>query len=208
VAAGGTKQIIRYDANDKETIVSDSINGNDLVVANNGNIYVTVPDGIQNPSKIFLIRPNGEKILVDEGLKFANGITLSPDQTQLYITESASHWVWIYKIEADGTLKYKQRFGWLHSPDNADNAWADGLKCDKSGSIYVSSRLGIQVLDQQGKVNTILPTPNGQASNCCFGGPEFNILYVTCGDKVYRRKLMAHGANTFEDPVKTSFQRY
>ncbi|MEJ0083134.1 MAG: SMP-30/gluconolactonase/LRE family protein [Puia sp.] len=35
---------------------------------------------------------------MDEGLKFANGLTLTPDQTQLYVTESASHWVWVYQI--------------------------------------------------------------------------------------------------------------
>ena len=61
VAAGGTKQIISYDANEKETIVADSISGNDLVVANNGNVYVTSPDGTEKPSKLFLIRPNGKK---------------------------------------------------------------------------------------------------------------------------------------------------
>ena len=73
-----------------KTVIADSIAGNDIVVARNGNIYVTVPDGTTKPSKLYLIRPTGEKIVVDEGLKFANGVTLSPDQTQLYVTESAS----------------------------------------------------------------------------------------------------------------------
>ena len=202
VAAGGTKQIISYDANEKETIVADSISGNDLVVAKNGNIYVTVPDGTEKPSKLYLIRPNGEKVVVDEGLKFANGIALTPDQTQLYVTESATHWVWIYKVNTDGTLAFKQRYGWLHMPDAGDNAWPDGLKCDTAGRVYVSSKLGIQVLDQLGRVNAILPVPTGQASNCCFGGADFSVLYVTCGDKVYRRKLKVRGANSFEMPVK------
>jgi sugar lactone lactonase YvrE/enterochelin esterase-like enzyme len=202
VVAGGTKQILSYDVNGKETVVADNILGNDLVAARNGNCYVTVPDGVQNASKIFLIRPNGEKQLVDEGLKFANGISLTPDQTQLYITESTSHWVWIYKIESDGTLKYKQRFGWLHAPDNADNAWADGLKCDMEGRVYVATRLGIQVLDQLGRVNAIFPSPGGQVSNCCFGGENFDTLYISCGDKVYRRKLKVRGANAFEEPIK------
>lgn len=161
-----------------------------------------MPDGAQNPSKLILIKPNGEKKIVDEGLKFANGIALTPDQTQLYVTESASHWVWIYKIEADGTLSGKQRFGWLHSPDEADNAWPDGLKCDTEGRIYVTSRLGIQVLDQLGRVNAILPSPGGQTSNLCFGGKDFDVLYVSCGDKVYRRTVKVHGVNTFADPIK------
>jgi gluconolactonase len=207
VAAGGTKQIISYDANEKETVVADSIAGNDLIVAKNGNVYVTAPDGTQNPSKIYLIKPNGEKKLVDEGLKFANGITLTPDQTQLYITESATHWVWIYTIGPDGTLSYKQRYGWLHSPDNADNAWPDGLRCDTAGRVYVTSRLGIQILDQLGRVNAILPSPGGQISNCCFGGANFDWLYISCVDKVYRRKLKVRGANTFEETIKPAKPR-
>jgi len=204
---GGTKQILSYDANEKESVVADNISGNDLVMAKNGNLYVTAPDGSQNPSKIWLIRPNGEKIVVDEGLKFANGITLTPDQTQLYITESTSHWVWIYNIQPDGTLANKQRYGWLHVKDTDDNAWSDGLKCDRDGRVYITTRMGIQVLDQTGRVNAILPMPGPEPANLCFGGADFDVLYVACRDKVYRRKLKVHGANTFADPVKPANPR-
>jgi gluconolactonase len=64
--------------------------------------------------------------------------------------------------------------------------------------------LGIQILDQTGRVNAIIPIPPGQAqaSNLCFGGKNFDILYVTAGDKVYKRKLNVRGANTFEKPYK------
>jgi len=203
-AAGGTKQILSYDKNEKETVVADSISGNDLIVANNGNIYVTSPDGTTKPSRIYLIKPNGEKLVVDEGLRFANGLTLSPDQTQLYITESASHWVWIYKIKPDGSLTFKQRFGWLHMADGDDNAWSDGLKTDTAGRVFVATKIGLQIMDQLGRVNAILPIPasNGQSSNVYFGGPDFNILYVTAGNKVFSRKLKTRGVNYFDKPVK------
>ncbi len=202
--AGVTKQILSYDANEKETVVADSIAGNDLVVAKNGNIYITSPDGATRPGKLYLVRPDGEKIIVDDGLRFPNGVTLSPDQTQLYATESASHWVWVYKIKPDGTLTYKQRYGWLHVADTDENAWSDGLKCDTAGRVYVATKMGIQVMDQLGRVNAILTTPpsNNQTSNVCFGGPDFNVLYVSAGDKVFRRKLKTRGANTFVDPHK------
>ncbi|HMC85342.1 MAG TPA: SMP-30/gluconolactonase/LRE family protein, partial [Chitinophagaceae bacterium] len=159
VVAGGTRQVLSYDANEKETVLADSIDGNDIVVANNGNIYATAPDGVSKPSKIFLIRPNGEKVIVDLGIKFANGITLTPDQQQLYITESASHWVWIYTILPDGTLTNKQRYGWLHVLDTEENAWSDGLKCDTAGRVFVASKLGLQIMDQLGRVNAIFPIP-------------------------------------------------
>lgn len=203
-AASKTNQIISYDANEKETVMADSIAGNDLVVAKNGNVYVTVPDGSIKPGKLYLIKPDGKKRLVDEGIKYPNGLTLSPDQTQLYVTESASHWVWLYKIKPDGTLAYKQHYGWLHVPDTEENAWADGLKCDTAGRVFVTSNLGIQILDQLGRVNAIIPVPPAShpPSNICFGGAGFNILYVTCWDKVYRRKLKTRGVNPFDGAVK------
>ncbi len=197
------KQVISYDKQLKASVLADSLVGNDIIVAKNGNIYITQPDGREKPSKIYLLRPNGERVVVDEGIKFANGLCLSPDQTQMYITESASHWVWIYQIKSDGTLANKQRFGWLHVADNAENAWSDGLKCDKQGRIYVTSQLGIQVLDQLGRVNAIIPVPSiGQSSNLCFGGANFDILYVTSVDKVYRRKVKVQGVQTFDKPMK------
>jgi gluconolactonase len=202
VVADETKQILSYDAAGKEKIVAGSIKGNDVIIAQNGNIYVTSPDGTEKPSKLYLIKPNGKKTEVDAGLKYANGVALTPDQTQLYVTESATHWVWIYQIQPDGTLSNKQRYGWLHDADIEGNAWADGVKCDREGRVFIASRLGIQVLDQTGRVNAILPLPSGQASNLCFGGVNFDTLYVSCGDKVYRRKLKTHGANAFDKPFK------
>jgi sugar lactone lactonase YvrE/enterochelin esterase-like enzyme len=201
--ATATNQILKYDANNIESVVADGINVNDLTVANNGNIYVTAPNGAEKPGKIFLIKPNGEKLVVDEGLKFPNGLALSPDQTELYVAESAGHWIYAYQVKADGTLTAKQRFGWLHVPDNAENAWADGLKCDRNNRIYAVTNMGIQVMDELGRVISIIPVPLGNPpANICFGGPNFNVLYVTCHDKVYRRKVGVIGANSFDKPFK------
>ena len=193
-----TSRVYRYDRSEKETILADSLAGNDLIVAPNGNVYVTVPDGSDKPGKVVLIRPSGEKVVVDggentTGLKLPNGLALTPDQQQLYVAESASHWIWIYQVMPDGTLTNKQRYGWLHVPDTGENAWPDGLKCDREGRLYVATRLGIQIMDKTGRVNAILPTPNGYSSNLCFGSKNFDTLYVTCRDKVYRRKVNAKG---------------
>lgn len=199
-----TKQVLSYDKQLKPTVLVDSLGGNDILIAKNGNIYLTQPDGREKPSKIYLLKPNGEKLVVDEGIKFANGLCLSPDQTQLYVTESTSHWVWVFQIQADGKLTAKQRFGWLYMRDTDENAWSDGLKCDRDGRIYVTSLTGIQVLDQLGRVNAILPVPKtkGQVSNLCFGGKDFDTLYITVVDKVFKRKVKVRGANTFDAPNK------
>jgi gluconolactonase len=199
-----TKEVHRYKTPTNYEVVADATPGNDITISYSGNIYVTSPDGREKPSKIYLIKPNGERNVVDEGLKFANGLCLSPDQTQLYVTESTSHWVWVYQVQPDGTLKHKQKYGWLHVRDSDDNTWSDGVKCDRDGRVYVTSLSGIQVLDQLGRVNAIIPTPKtkGQVSNLCFGGANFDIMYVSVHDKVFRRKVKVNGANNWDRPLK------
>ena len=206
--AGGTEQIIAYAPDGKGTVVADGFRGNDMVVLNNGSMYVTNPgwDG-KEPSKVWYISPQGEKKVVDTGLKFSNGITTSPDQTLLYVADSRSHWVFSYQIQADGSLQHKQKYYHIHVPDTADDSGADGLRVDRDGRLYVATRMGIQICDQAGRVNCIIPTPNGKVSNFTFGGEKFDILYATCGDKVYSRKLKVVGAPSWQPPVKPANPR-
>jgi sugar lactone lactonase YvrE len=168
-------------------------------------IYVTDDFPISDPtapSKIWLIHPDHTKQIVDTGLRFANGITLSPDQSFLYVDDSRTHWVYSYQILADGTLINKQRFGHLHIGDGDDDTSADGMRFDRDGRLYVTTKMGIQVCDQIGRVNAIIPTPNGKVTNLCFGGKDFDILYAVCGNKVYYRKVKVHGANGWDLPNK------
>src|SRR6185503_13811247 len=166
-----------------------------------GSMYVTNPDP-QLPGKVWFITASGEKKVVDEGLKFPNGVCLSPDQSLLYVAESRTHWVYSYLVQPDGSLAHKQRYFHLHVPDTADDAGADGMRVDREGRLYVATRMGIQVCDQAGRVNCIIPTPNGKVSNFCFGGENFDTLFATCGDKVFKRQLKVHGAHGFQPPLK------
>jgi sugar lactone lactonase YvrE len=200
--ATGLPQILHYDSNGMVKVHASDIAGNDLVVAHNGSIYVTHPGSGLTLSLIWLIRPTGEKQKVDTGLKFSNGIALSPDQSLLYVADSRSHWVYSYQIASDGSLQHKQRYYHLHEPDNADDSGADGMKVDTAGRLYVATRMGIQVCDQAGRVNCIIPTPNGRVSNLEFGGADFSTLFATCGDKVFKRKVKVQGAPAFHAPVK------
>ncbi|HEY3139175.1 MAG TPA: SMP-30/gluconolactonase/LRE family protein, partial [Blastocatellia bacterium] len=144
---------------------------------------------------------------VDTGLVYANGITLSPDQSLLYVADYHSHWVYSYQIQPDGSLQYKQRYYWLHEYDPVDASLADGIRVDRDGRLYVATRLGIQVCDQAGRVNAIIPTPNGRVSNLTFGGENFDTLFATCGDKVYKRKLKVKGAQAWDAPNKPAAPR-
>ncbi|MBI1323525.1 gluconolactonase [bacterium] len=202
VVETGTEKVVSIGPDGDSKTVAEGFRGNDLVVLANGNVYVTNPSQTNEPGKVWLIKPDGTKSVVDTGLNFPNGVTVSPDQSLLYVAEARSHWVWSWQILPDGSLAHKQRYYHLHMPDSADYAGADGMRVDTAGRLYVATRLGIQVCDQAGRVNAIIPTPNGKSSNLTFGGPNFDTLYVTAGEKVYSRKVKTTGANAWQPPIK------
>lgn len=190
------------------TMVKSGFRCNDLVIRRDGSIYATKPgwDG-KSPSEIIYISPTGERKVVDTGLIFSNGVTVSPDQTLLYVADSRTHWVYSYQIQPDGSLAHKQKYYHLHVPDTAEDSGADGMRCDRDGRLWVATKMGLQVCDQAGRVNCIIPTPNGKCSNLCFGGPKFDTVYATCGEKVYSRKVKVTGANPWQAPIKPAAPR-
>lgn len=206
--AGGANQILAWDDAGKSTVIADGFRGNDLVVRHDGGIYVTNPGwNGTDPSQVWYISPKGEKQVVDTGLRFSNGLTLSPDQSLLYVADSRTHWVYSYQVQPDGSLAHKQRYFHLHVPDTADDSGADGLRVDRDGRLYVATRLGLQVCDQAGRVNCIIPTPNGKISNLCFGGENFDTIFATCGDRVFMRKVKVKGAQAWQPPLKPANPR-
>ncbi len=194
-----TQEVITYDRSGKTQVLAKEIRGTDLVVAYSGDAYLTVSEGATG--SVYLIRQKQVK-RVDTGLRGASGIALTPDQTQLYVLESATHWIWLYTILPDGSLANRQQYGWLHVPDTAENAGATSLACDKDGRVYVATSLGIQVLDQVGRVNAILPLPAAQPQQLYFGGHDHNLLHVVCDGKTYARQLNVRGVRPHEAPVK------
>jgi sugar lactone lactonase YvrE/enterochelin esterase-like enzyme len=204
VIATASNQVVVCDpATKASTVLANDIQGNDIVVRRDGSMFATEPfDRGPKPGNVWFISASGEKRLVDTGLKYPNGITLSPDQSLLYVDDTRSRWVYSYVILPDGSLTNKQRYFHLHVPDTADDSGADGMRCDREGRLYVATRMGVQVCDQAGRVECILPTPNGRVANLTFGGEKFDTLFCTCGDKVFKRHLKVQGALPFAAPIK------
>src|SRR5262249_2330187 len=63
----GSNGIVVYDISQSPHPLATGFHGEDLVIAHNGNIYVTNPDAKTSESKIWLIKPDGQKSVVDTG---------------------------------------------------------------------------------------------------------------------------------------------
>jgi len=147
-----------------------------------------------------VLRHDGAPI-ADPGIP-AGHRALSPDQTLLYVADPSIRWVLSYQIQSDGKPVHGQKYYYLHMPDDAESAGAGGLQTDRDGRLYVATRMGIQVCDQAGRVNMIIPTPKTKAVAVHFGGPNFDILYAVADNIVYKRKVKTQGANAFDPPIK------
>jgi gluconolactonase len=193
------KQIVAYDLDGRETVIADAISPNDLVVGRKRDIYVTDPDHKQ----VWHIAPDGNKRVVDTGIEFPNGVTMSADQTMLLVADSAGSVVYSFSIQPDGSLANKEPFFHLHVAEGAGRSSADGLAVDADGRLYVATELGVQVCDQLGRVNGIIAKPHrGRIANLAFGGVNRDELYVNAVDKVFKRRLQTKGALAYDAPVK------
>jgi gluconolactonase len=169
-----------------------------LTTTNTGYVYATDATA----GKVWLIKPDGARSLLDENLKQPAGIVLSPDGLWLAVIERASHIGYSYRVKTDGTVEAKQRFYWLHVPDDADDSGAGDAVFDRDGRLFVATRMGVQVLDRNGRSRAILPLPAVQASSICFGGEQFDQLFAISGHRLYRRHMKAVGAPSFLSPIK------
>ena len=73
-----------------------------------------------------------------------------------------------------------------------DDTGGDGLTIDTQGNLYITSGLGIQVYNRDGKLLGILSFPE-QPANCSFGGPDNQTLFVTARTSLYAVEMGATG---------------
>jgi gluconolactonase len=117
-----------------------------------------------------------------------NGLLLSADEKWLYVAQSSyvptePRQLRAYPIKEDGTLG---RYEVLH--DFGPHRGVDGMCFDTEGNIvatcgWEASGPGgmIAIFAPNGRVLETHPTPEPvkRPTNCAFGGPELNVLYVT-----------------------------
>lgn len=194
-------KLVRYDAKGEMEVLLENLSGNDLCVLPDGSAYVTVP----RQQAIWHVDAKQAVKEYKTELEFPNGIIPTADNAFVWVADSRGPFVYSYRRAADGALTHGQRYGYLHCPDAEAESGADGMTVDTQGRLYVATKLGIQVLDQLGRVHFILnnPHPEGRKiSNVVFGGPDRDILYATCTDRVYRRKVNATGVVPSQSPIK------
>lgn len=197
-ARNKAKKLTLVAGDGERTDLVEGISCNDLVVLDHG-IYFTGPD----EQAIWYLPHDGEITKAATGPQRPNGLITTPDKRFLLVVDADGRYVWSYRIDDGGKLSHGQRYGYVHSPQDEMNTGADGVTITADGSLLVASKLGVQVFDQPGRAHVILRRPRrmGRLSNCVFAGPSMDVLYVTSGPNVYRRKTAMKGFAPWQDAV-------
>jgi gluconolactonase len=195
-ACQALKRVIAFELpSGKMSLIAEDVQPNDLVVTRQGGIYITETAKHQ----VTFIDAKGAKRAVGTDIKAPNGLTLSPDQGTLVVADSSGTNLWSFRVEADGGLSFKQPYMTVMAPAGKDASSADGMTTDTAGRYYAATAVGVQMFDATGRLGGVIAKPQNKfISNVTFAGPNLEYLYVTCSDKVYRRKTKAKGVLFFQ----------
>ncbi len=204
-AEHGSGAITRWTPEGGRQVIVDTFEGkrlnspNDVVVRSDGLILFTDPPyGLGERtselgfSGVFTLEEaSGRMVLIDDALSRPNGLALSPDETVLYVGDTATQTLWAYDLAADGTASGKRLV--VDVTDDSTPGRVDGVRVDTEGRVYITCPGGICVIDPaKGAVIERLATPK-RATNLAWGGADLSELYISALTDVYHVKSNARG---------------
>jgi xylono-1,5-lactonase len=114
---------------------------------------------------------------VDGGYVCTNGPAFSPDGRTMYHADSHGKTVYAYDLSAAGQAANKRVFARFGKGEGVP----DGMTTDTDGCLWVCHWDGWRItrFRPDGKVDRVIPMPVARVTSCAFGGPDFDVLYVT-----------------------------
>jgi gluconolactonase len=197
-----------YLVRDNKQIVKLDAAGNEEVVVNDQRCHrlLTLPQGIYFTDDVknsILWLPTGGQV-VQAHLLTDRPIALVPsaDQAFMHVASQNQSATLHLQIADDFTLTHRQRFGYLHMPYMDSSSGVAAMVSDDQGRVYVATSVGVQVMDQLGRVNVILTKPSrSPITSLTIGNAARDTLFLSDGQAIYARKLKIRGVRTFEPPV-------
>jgi gluconolactonase len=206
VAADGTRAVLA------ERFQGKRLNSpNDIVVKSDGSIYFTDPPYGVQPSRpgtvrpagwwtrpipgkeqpchgVYRLAPDGTLQLLVDDFALPNGLAFSPDESVLYIDDSAHKHIRAFDVRPDGTLTGSRL---LLDMASEDPGVPDGLKVDEQGHVYCTGPGGIWVCRPDGALLGRIVLPELPAN--LGWGEDGSVLYVTARTSVYRLPTKTRG---------------
>jgi sugar lactone lactonase YvrE len=170
----------------KSGVLLDAVDGkklpgvNDFIPDSKGGLYFgtlsQAGDYGQPPSltHLYYMAADGSARLLRDGVKFSNGMCLSPDGKRFYHNESLLG-TFAYDVLPNGDLTNRALF--------CEKDDGDGMAMDAEGGVWIAYFATAEIVRflPDGKVDRRIPIAHKVASSLCFGGADGKDIYVTTG---------------------------
>jgi gluconolactonase len=208
-----TRRVSRTLADGTVVTVADQFAGkrlnspNDVIVKSDGTIYFTDPVAHSVPKDqleqdcngVYHVRLDGTVDRIIEDMTYPNGLAFSPDESILYVVDTAREHIRAFDVLPDGTLSASRIFLDLEHPQTGFySSGPDGLKVDELGNVYVAATDGIWIFAPDGSWIGNLVTRSDQrhaepAVNLAWGGENRKTLFVAACSSIYSFRMRVSG---------------
>lgn len=209
----GGRRVVRTEIDGTLTVLADRYRGkllnspNDVVVRSDGSIWFTDPtygirsdyegyraESEQETPNVYRLDPEtGELDAVATDFGQPNGLAFSPDETKLYVADSASshdprapRHIRVFDVVDGRRLANGSVFC------SIDNGLPDGFRLDVQGNLWTSAGDGVHCFSPEGDLLGKILVPQTVA-NLTFGGPRRNRLFITARTSLYSVFVATNG---------------
>jgi len=141
-----------------------------------------------------------------DGITCINGISFSPDNRLMYMTDSFSCRIDVFDYDAvDGAIYNRRHFADVP----LGRGICDGSTVDADGCFWSANMDGwcVTRYDPRGRIDMVINLPVRRVSSLCFGGPDLDTLYITTarrrmGDKELAQQPLAGNVLAVRPGVK------
>lgn len=212
------RRVVRVAADGTRTTLAERFQGkrlnspNDIVVKSDGAIYFTDPPYAIQPSTpgvprtegwwtqpipgkeqpcngVYRLVTDGTLHLLIDDFALPNGLAFSPDETVLYVDDSAHKHIRAFDVQADGSLRNSSIV--LDMASDAPGV-PDGLKVDVQGNVFCTGPGGVWVCRPNGDLLGRIILPELPAN--LAWGEDGSVLFLTARTSVYRLQTKTRGA--------------
>ncbi len=185
---------------------------NDIVVKSDGVIYFTDPPYAIQPSTpgmprpegwwtrpipgkeqpcngVYRLTPDGGLSLLVDDFALPNGLAFSPDESVLYIDDSAHKHIRAFDVQPDGRLSNSRMVLDMASDELGV---PDGLKVGRQGHVFCTGPSGVWVCRPNGELLGRIILPELPAN--LAWGEDGSVLFFTARTSVYRLQTKTRGA--------------
>ena len=151
---------------------------NDVAADPAGRVFCgTMPTDTRSAT-LYRMDTDGSVTTVLEGVGLSNGIGFSPDQKQMYYTDSLARKIYIFDYDIDSGDITNQRV-FVETPD--DGSIPDGMTVDAEGCVWGARWDGSSLYryNPDGEQVVQIQFPAKKVSSVIFGGVDLTDMYVT-----------------------------